>query len=196
MTNNEIVTIVYKEYKIDELIKKLIDTSVRDQTYKDLEQYIYLCLLEIENKKLNKLYNKNELKNFIVGIIMNQRNQNRTHYNRKLKYVSNYDGKAFSYIEFNEELIEDELIEYDNTIDDKINFIENEFDNYKLDHSGLTYEDLRIGAEYFYLKEYIRTGLSIRELAKRHLKNRSTIYTLISSGRNRIKEKYNSTNEI
>ena len=195
MTNNQILIKVFKEYKVAETIKKLIEQSVNDKTYQDLEQYIYIALLEMNNEKLLKLYKNNELKNFIVGIIMNQRNQNRTYYNRKLKNITNYNGNSFSYIEYDEELIENVDEKYNHELDDKIEFIEHELNSYKLDHSGLTYDEMRAGVEYFFLKEYIKSGLSIRELAKKHLKNRSTVYTLINSGRKRIKEKYKKVNK-
>ena len=105
----------------------------------------------MNNEKLLKLYKNNELKNFIVGIIMNQRNQNRTYYNRKLKNITNYNGNSFSYIEYDEELIENVDEKYNHELDDKIEFIEHELNSYKLDHSGLTYDEMRAGVEYFFL---------------------------------------------
>ena len=195
MTNNEIVIKVFKEYKVSEMIKKNIDNSVNDKTYQDLEQYIYLSLLEMSNEKLLNLYKSNKLNLYIVGIVIQQRNQYRTYYNRKLKAITNYNGNTI----YNIELKEDELeiqneTEYNYEFDDKIVFIEKELSLYKLDHSGLTYEEMRAGAEYFYLKEYLTTGIGRRELAKKYNINNSTLYTLLRSGKKRIRDRYKKIN--
>ena len=76
MTNNEIVDYVYRHYKIGSLIRKIISTSDLDDSYKDLEQYIYVLLLEMENNKLNELYNKKKLRHWVSQVILNQRNYN------------------------------------------------------------------------------------------------------------------------
>jgi hypothetical protein len=53
MTNSEIVTIVFEQYKLRPLIHKTIQHSLFDHTDVDLEQYIYSILLTFNNERLN-----------------------------------------------------------------------------------------------------------------------------------------------
>jgi len=73
-TNEQIVNIVARTFGISSLIHKMIQNSITTQTDDDLEQYIYLQLLEMDNEKLQCLYDNKELRKFICQIIKNQRN--------------------------------------------------------------------------------------------------------------------------
>jgi hypothetical protein len=90
-TNEQIVKIVFRTFRVKKLINKLIDNSSLTQTDSDLEQYIYLVLLNMDNEKLQVLYDRKELRKFISQIIKNQRNSGKF-YNTLTLNFSELDG--------------------------------------------------------------------------------------------------------
>ncbi len=105
MSNAEIVEIVYKEYKIKNLIKKMINYSVMDNSHEDLEQYIYEYLLKYNNITLNQIYNDKKLRNFIAIIIKNQRNCNSCYKDFRMKEQLH----IVDYVDYLIDELEDEL---------------------------------------------------------------------------------------
>lgn len=213
MTNNEIVIQVYKTYDIGKLIKLLISESIIDQTYQDLEQYVYCELLQMDNTRLNALYNtgldveidsdENKLRCYISNLIKNQRNLSRSHFNTKIKNRKEFNGeKVFYYnlAEMSDDIIKELIYEVDdNEIDDdfeeKLKFVQNHFSSYQIDRTGNTYEERRCAAENFFILESINTGLSVKEIAEKYSKSRSTVNTLIQTGKKRIIDNYEKRNE-
>lgn len=98
MTNNEIVEYVYNtdHINIKQLINNVIAYSLNDGSDDDLEQYIYMKLLETDNDKLNYLYEHKLLGHYINRMVFNQRNYYRSNYNLYYKIKLTPD---FEYIE-------------------------------------------------------------------------------------------------
>lgn len=72
-TNQEIVEYLYKEGIVRKFIENTTKTNMKfNQHLFDFEQDVYLIVLEMDNTKLNDLFNKNELNFYIARIIVNQ----------------------------------------------------------------------------------------------------------------------------
>ena len=68
MNKQEIINIIYKEHWIENIIKKYnLDESLKA----DFIQEMYLILLEYNEDKIVELYNKNQLKYFLIRICVN-----------------------------------------------------------------------------------------------------------------------------
>lgn len=69
-TNNEIIEELYRSKKV----KKFITNIAKQQReiYDDLENELYLILLQTDNEKLNHLYEKKELDFYVNRILCNQ----------------------------------------------------------------------------------------------------------------------------
>lgn len=173
MTNNDIVNYVYKNIPIDTFISKVINTSTRESR-EDLRQYILLYLLEYDNLKLNILYDKNILPQFIMKIILNQRNYYKSFFNEYCKNNNNKD-----------EEIEHET--YDSHLDSieknrKIDFIEHELDRKDIE------KELYI--RYSVYKIYMSRKYTLMELADKYKLSYNTLFRLIKETKRIIREKY------
>lgn len=124
MTNSDIVKIVYNEYKLNDIIKKL---NKNCNYIDDFESEIYLLLMELDNDKLNNLHSNNELKGWIIGIIKNQRNEPNSYINKTYKIYEHYS--------YNDK--EDE-IEHDFRLD----FIEYILEQFHLDYDWFKAQEL------------------------------------------------------
>lgn len=98
MTVNDIVEEIYKTNLLTELCENI---GVTKNDMDDFAQEIYLILLEYDEEKLIEIYNKNQLKFFIVRIIQNQYHSKNSPFYMKYK---RYQLKAN---ELTEEIIED-----------------------------------------------------------------------------------------
>jgi hypothetical protein len=184
-TNNEIVEVVYRKYKVKTLIVKMIRESVNDESCNDLEQYIYLELLEMENRKLNDLYRNNKLRNYISNIIKNQRNLNKYSIYRTEFQFRNNPG------------ITEDLQISDEVEDNRLDYVYKELDRIEdLWHAtGLT-ETLKQSIISFSIyKYYIINNISQRELFKRiWWIDRMKIIELLKHAKNELLEGYGKFN--
>ena len=69
MTKNEVVEIIAKEKVVETAIANIAKTN--SDTLKDLSQNIYLDLLSKDEEKIINLYETNQLRFFIVRMILN-----------------------------------------------------------------------------------------------------------------------------
>ena len=186
MTNNEIIQIIKNEYKLNILIKKLISNSIYDYSHDDLEQYIYLYLLEYDNVKLNGLYDRskcykpsdsrNELRKFICRIVLNQRNLYKSVYNKNFKLFDN------EYLD-NMDVEEQEQ--------DKTGEIIKIYLYYRCDFNPnikYTKDELLKIRGFNIFRNYINSGNSIHFLANNLHISYTTIWKHISSSRQEIKD--------
>lgn len=97
MTVNDIVEEIYKTNLLTELCENI---GVTKNDMDDFLQEIYLILLEYDEEKLIEIYNKNQLKFFMVRIIQNQYHSKNSPFYMKYK---RYQLKAN---ELTEEIIE------------------------------------------------------------------------------------------
>jgi len=186
MTNNEIVIWVYKNIDINKFIMKVIDRTKREHSTEDLSQYIYLTLLRYNNLKLNRLYEQKVLPQFIMGIILNQRNYYKSYYNN---YLRNND---YEKDEFEEPIDE----EYDYEKDEKIEFINKELLKYKNNKTKLSKEeeDEKIRLQFYYI--YLKRDITLKELSKRMNMNYRTVLRIAKSAREIIKDNYKKNKPI
>lgn len=178
MTNNAIVEQVFKTYNISKLIKKLISNSSLDKSSEDLEQYIYLQLLEMDNIKLNKLYETN-LVAYITNLIKNQRN---------IPVYSTY-GKYYKIIET--ENVKPEQLTNEDEYDYRMDFIYSElcrFDIYG--KSGLTQSEEKLSMCYELYKFKIQKNYSLFKLAKHFHCRLVTVVEMIKYAQKNIKNRY------
>lgn len=82
-TNQEIVEEMYKEGTVKTLIRNIAKTD--DDTFKDLEQDIYISLLEYDNEKLSAMYEKGQLLFFVTRMLTNNINSSNSPYYMKYK---------------------------------------------------------------------------------------------------------------
>lgn len=72
-TNQEIVEYLHKEGIVKKFIENTTKSNINFYSHlRDFEQDVYLILLQLDNKKLNNLFNNNELNFYVARIITNQ----------------------------------------------------------------------------------------------------------------------------
>lgn len=69
MTKNEVISIIAKEKMVETAIANIAKTN--SDVLNDLSQEIYLDLLEKDEQKIVKLYETNQIRFFIVRMILN-----------------------------------------------------------------------------------------------------------------------------
>ena len=201
-TNNEIVEIVYRTFKVKQLIVKMIDYSTCDKSCDDLEQYIYEQLLKKPNKQLNQLYNDKKLRNYISQIILHQRNGGVEL--KDCRKTSTYH-KLFRLGEWNEitnEEYKDDV--YDEEFDIKSDFVNSELNKYLgyWNLTGLTREDERLALGAKFLTFVVDRKMKMIELVpmmnnSKDIKKASmvkNIWNIISDLKKRIVYDYDNFN--
>lgn len=175
MTNEDILNIVYSTYKVSTMIKKLIRNSPLDQSYKDLEQIIYIQLFTMDNEKLKSMFERNELKRWINQIIKNQRNDPRSHYNKCLmkdcpEIVDRVDESIYNPI---------------------LDWLDNELNKFDWD-GDMTREDIAMAGNYEILKFYLSSGYSMSRIGKLFGVSNTKINKMIIAAKNNIKLEYDN----
>jgi YHS domain-containing protein len=195
------------------MVTKLISESELDESRDDLVQYVCEFLLNMDNRLINDIYFRKELKKYINRIILNQRNYYRSFYNinfkisdsspkvNKLEYIFDTEtGVTFyfcsSYVsnKFDGELdnIVDENIGVTGR-DRKLDSIFSEMNRIPYGTTGLTNSEMRRLFGYEIFKFYITRGLSMSEVGKRFKMCRSTVRTLINESKKNILKYYDDT---
>lgn len=100
MSNQEIVEEVARKFLVEECILTVTGGVWRFE-YSDLKQDILVELLEMNSKKLQKLYNKNQLKYFLLRIVKNniQSNTSRFWYRYRRYSFLNQGPESKAYLE-------------------------------------------------------------------------------------------------
>lgn len=182
MSNNDIVLYIHKNIDIDKFIIRSINNSELECNYEDLKQYIYLILLQYDNKKLNNLYEQKVLPQFIMQIILNQRNYYKSYYTKYLKVNNN------SHIGICSDIEDEEYDEGD--FEMKLKFIEKELGKYIGKRNNLTSNQEYEMICYELYRFLIKRDLTIKELSfNLKLGYRKTI-ELINYAKINIKNKY------
>lgn len=101
MLFNRIIEEVYDKGIIRDIIENM---RVSRLDADDLEQEIFMILLEYDKDKIIELYEKKQLRYFIVGIIQRQYNSKTSPFYKKYKkYYSIVDANVLNNDEINEE---------------------------------------------------------------------------------------------
>lgn len=96
---------IIEEIYTDGMVRDIIDNMGVSGTYADdLEQEVYMILLQYKKEKIIEMYNKKQLKFFIVGVIQRQYNSNTSpFYKLYKKYYSIVDANEINNEEMNED---------------------------------------------------------------------------------------------
>ena len=185
LTNNEITEIVYRSYKIKQLIHTMIDYSVKDGSSDDLHQYIMEQLLQTDNERLNLLYKSKKLRNFISQIIKNQRNSGAAENNTDYQ-------KYFHIKDNNQEYLEIEDIQnYNFKLDIIMDYIDSQSE--MVECVVYTEPQLKIILSFTVLKKYYLSSLTAQQLADHLLISRSTVNMLMRFAKEKIVDYWNET---
>ena len=99
---NTIIKEIYEENIVKDIIANM---RVKSNDIDDLEQEIYMILLEYNQDRIIEMYEKNQLRYFIVGIISRQYNSKTSPFYKKYKkYYTLIDGNYIN----NEDVMEDD----------------------------------------------------------------------------------------
>lgn len=99
---NKIIKEIYEENIVKDIIANM---RVKSNDIDDLEQEIYMILLEYNKDRIIEMYEKNQLRYFIVGIISRQYNSKTSPFYKKFKkYYTLVDGNYIN----NEDVMEDD----------------------------------------------------------------------------------------
>lgn len=91
-TNTEIVKEIQKDNLVEDISRNI---KVTPDYYDDFVQETYVILLEYDNKKLNEIFEKKQIKYFIARICLNNWNSKTSPFYCKYKRpLSHLDGNA------------------------------------------------------------------------------------------------------
>ena len=98
---NSIMTELYEENIVRDIIRNI---GVKQNDMEDLEQEIYMILLEYNRDKIIEMHNNNQLKYFIVGVVNRQYNSKTSPFYKKYKkYYTLVDENVANAIEITDE---------------------------------------------------------------------------------------------
>lgn len=99
--SNKIIAEIYEQGIIREIIDNMRVSSIDAD---DLEQEIYVILLEYDKERIVELYEKKQLKYFIIGVIQRQYNSKTSPFFKKYKkYYTIVDANVLNNEEINDE---------------------------------------------------------------------------------------------
>lgn len=99
--SNKIIADICEQGVIREIIDNMRVSSIDAD---DLEQEVYMILLEYDKDKIVEMYEKKQLKYFIIGIIQRQYNSKTSPFYKKYKkYYTIVDANVLNNEEINEE---------------------------------------------------------------------------------------------
>lgn len=108
---NKIMQEVYEENIVRDIITNM---RVKSNDIDDLEQEIYMILLEYNRDRIIELYEKKQLRYFIVGIVSRQYNSSTSPFYKKYKkYYTLIDGNYVNNEDVMEENNDDYVVGYD-----------------------------------------------------------------------------------
>lgn len=166
MTNSEIVLYVYKNINIKGIVYKLKGTDPEE-----ICQITYEILLNYNNDKLNNIYNNGALLSFVYIICRNQ--------------ISNLKRVKF------EELTDDIQDYYEQEINNKLKFIEDEFKVvYQSTINKMTEDEKQYFVKKLILKNKIKNNWTLTEMKNIMGISRNTLNDIVVSIKKELKQKY------
>jgi len=197
MTNAEIVERIHREHNVRSHILRNISQSWADKSCDDLEQFIYVNLLEMNNGKLNSLYYTGDYQRYITQMIKNQRDGD-----SGMKYISKKNGICVSYTtsmyakEFklkDHAIITDYPIDVDDVWSDpRVEFIYACLSGYSYmrEVSGATNYQLKLALASDLLLFYARRKMSLREVGEKFNMKRWKVAMLLKAVKDELKNKF------
>lgn len=179
MTNTEIVHIVFRTMKIKQLVANIVhEIQYRD----DMEQYVYLYLMEMPNIKLNKIYNGGKLRNYIAITLKNNSKFNGYKSKNYINYVR--------LIADTEETFYNLYDESDRSYLDRIEWVEQYIINKSQIYTGMTQKQMRLATTMNIYKFYIEHKVSMSEIGNRFNMSETTVWTFIKEAKKKIRNEY------
>jgi hypothetical protein len=89
MVKNEIITKLWDSKEVNEAFEKMHPIELQY----DLKAEVFLVLCEMDDEKLVGMYNRNEIKFFIVRVMLNMIKSDRSTFWKQYRNYSEYDGK-------------------------------------------------------------------------------------------------------
>jgi hypothetical protein len=168
MTLNDYLT---KNY--DELYQIVKNITKNNELCDELYHYCLMVLLEYDKDKMNEILKRGHVKYFFITIVTNQWCSSsspfyKLHRSPKIEYID----------EYNTNIVDKDG--YDEKIDDKIAFIENELKD-----------------EHWYIQQVVnmKTDMSYQQIKDVTGIPRSSLYSTFNKFRNQTVEKYNKINK-
>ena len=91
LSKNEIIEALAKKRQVEIWIENIKKTSLKKHSYADLAQDVYILLMEMDDEKLESLYQKGELPFFVNRVLLNQLNSTTSAYYYKYIRPLNHD---------------------------------------------------------------------------------------------------------
>lgn len=193
---DKIITHIFNDF---EMWKELfIKNRIRHRD--DMKQIIMYEVCKLDIEKLKPMYDENTYKFFILRILLNQKNCNRTEYGKldKLSDVSTYyniiikDDDFQSHKSKQIEIIED-IENYKKDQQEKENKYIHIFDKLKA-NTGDEYTDLSLNLySIYYNRKYVKQDkITYRILSKEIGVNRNLIVDMIKHAKKIIKDTYDN----
>lgn len=104
MGRNEIIEQLYKSKEVNDAFSKMQPIELQY----DLKAEVFLVLCEMDEEKLIGMYNRNEIKFYIVRTMLNMIKSDRSGFWKKYRNYTEYNAKDISEIEQND--ITDKMI--------------------------------------------------------------------------------------
>lgn len=79
-TAAEIVEILAREHRVEDIVARLAKADPRTEDLKDLAQMVYISLLEMDARLLSDLFENGQENYYIVRVVRNQYTQHRAWY--------------------------------------------------------------------------------------------------------------------
>jgi hypothetical protein len=89
MVKNEIIAKLWDSKEVNEAFEKMHPIELQY----DLKAEVFLVLCEMDDEKLVGMYNRNELRFFIVRVMLNMIKSDRSTFWKQYRNYSEYDGK-------------------------------------------------------------------------------------------------------
>jgi hydroxymethylpyrimidine pyrophosphatase-like HAD family hydrolase len=178
LSNNQIVERIYKDINIKKMVNKVICQSYNSSD-EDLVQHIYLTLLEMDNEKLNYLYENHLMGPWIMQIILNNRNYYRSQY------------QLYFNIKDNPTITEDIQDDSDDLKEEQLALLDEIISRYNIESfSGYTIQQKWEFTSLELLKIYVNRKHSFTSLSKALKISRNTVNETLKYARNFIKKEY------
>jgi hypothetical protein len=162
----------YISKNYDELHQIVKNISKNNELCDELYHYCLMVLLEYDKVKMGEIVKRNHAKYFFITIVMNQWNSTTS------PFYKQYRKQNIEYVEEYQDVKDDDI--YDEKIDDKIAFIEDQLET-----------------QHWYVKRVIqmKTEMSYQQIKDVTGIPRSSLYSTFNKFRTETVEKYKKVNK-
>jgi hypothetical protein len=162
----------YISKNYDELHQIVKNITKNNELCDELYHYCLMVLLEYDKVKMGEIVKRNHAKYFFITIVMNQWNSTTS------PFYKQYRKENVEYVGEYQDIKNDDI--YDEKIDEKIEFIENELNN-----------------AHWYVKRVVemKTQMSYQRIKNITSIPRSSLYSTFNKFRTETVEKYNKFNK-